>query len=87
MGDAALLEFGDAAKYLRMTQLELLELQTQSKVSDGKKYVWVTKTDTAYEKAVIDEIVDGTAHCTRLVDQKKMKMSEEEAEESRVKDL
>jgi hypothetical protein len=37
MGDAALAQFGDAAKYLRMTDMEKMQLVAESKVSDGKK--------------------------------------------------
>ena len=76
-GDAFLAQFGDAAPYLRMSDAERFALMGETKINAGKKYVWVPKTDTAYEKGLLKEIKDGTAYITRLCDDKEVKMKEE----------
>jgi myosin heavy subunit len=76
-GDAFLAQFGAAAPYLRMSDLEKMKLMGETKLNSGKKYIWVPKTDTAYEKGLLKEVKDGTAYITRLCDDKEMKMKEE----------
>jgi myosin heavy subunit len=76
-GDAALEQFGPAAPYLRMTEMEKLKLQAEDKGNAGKKYVWVAKADTAYEKGLLKKVEDGIAFIERCCDQKEIKMAEE----------
>merc|ERR1712127_670083 len=45
--------------------------------SQGKKFVWVPKADTAYEKGLLKRVEGGTAFIERLIDGKEMKMAEE----------
>ncbi|XP_036388524.1 myosin-7-like [Megalops cyprinoides] len=52
-------EFGEAAAYLRKTELELLAAQTLA--FDGKKRVWVPDEKQAYIEVEIKEITDGKA--------------------------
>ncbi|KAG7472422.1 hypothetical protein MATL_G00108540 [Megalops atlanticus] len=52
-------EFGEAAPYLRKTELELLAAQTLA--FDGKKRVWVPDEKQAYIEVEIKEITDGKA--------------------------
>ena len=61
-GDAFLEQFRDAAPFLRMTELEKMKLANEQKVGDGKKFVWVSKSDEAYTKAQLQKIEDGTAY-------------------------
>ena len=76
-GDAFLEQFGSAAPYLRMSEQEKFKLMGETKLNAGKKYVWVPKTDTAYEKGLLKEIKDGTAYIQRLCDDKEVKMKED----------
>ena len=76
-GDGFLAQFGDAAPYLRMSEQEKFKLMGETKLNAGKKFVWVPKTDTAYEKGLLKKIENGTAFIERLCDQKEMKMKEE----------
>ncbi|KAI1892781.1 hypothetical protein AGOR_G00137060 [Albula goreensis] len=52
-------EFGEAASFLRKTELELLAAQTLA--FDGKKRVWVPDEKQAYIDVEIKEITDGKA--------------------------
>ena len=76
-GDAFLAQFGAAAPYLRMSEGEKFKLMGQTKLNSGKKFVWVPKTDTAYEKGLLKKVEDGVAFIERVCDQKEMKMKEE----------
>ena len=77
-GDAFLEQFGDAAQYLRMSDEEKFKLAGETKLNAGKKFVWVPKADTAYEKGLLEKVEDGVAYITRLCDNKEIKMKEEE---------
>ena len=76
-GDAFLAQFGAAACYLRMSEKEKFALMGETKLNSGKKFVWVPKTDTAYEKGIVKKIEDGVAIIERCCDQKELKMKED----------
>ena len=59
-GDAFLEQFGNAAQYLRMSEEEKYKLMADTKADQGKKFVWVPKADTAYEKGLLKKVEDGT---------------------------
>ena len=77
-GDAFLEQFGDAACYLRMSDEEKYRLAGETKMNAGKRFIWVPKADTAYEKGLLEKVEDGIAYVTRLCDRKEIKMKEEE---------
>merc|ERR1712066_274348 len=77
-GDAFLEQFGNAACYLRMSDEEKYKLMADTKADQGKKFVWVPKGDTLYEKGLLKKVEDGMAYIERLCDGKEIKMKEEE---------
>merc|ERR1712045_149066 len=77
-GDAFLEQFGNAACYLRMSDDERYKLMADTKADQGKKFVWVPKQDTLYEKGLLNKVEDGMAYVERLCDGKEIKMKEEE---------
>ena len=58
-GDAFLEQFGNAACYLRMSDEEKYKLMADTKADQGKKFVWVPKGDTLYEKGLLKKVEDG----------------------------
>ena len=77
-GDAFLEQFGPAAPYLRMSDEEKFKLMGETKAISGKKFVWVPKAETAYERGLLLKVEDGMAIIERLCDKKEIKMKEEE---------
>ena len=65
-GDAFLEQFGSAATYLRMSDEEKYKLMGETKANQGKKFVWVPKSDTAYEKALLKKVDGGMAYMERV---------------------
>jgi myosin heavy subunit len=76
-GDAFLEQFGDAACYLRMSDTEKMKLQGETKLNQGKKFVWVPKSEELYTKGELIEVCDGKAKIKRLIDNKEVTLSEE----------
>ena len=59
---------GNAAQYLRLTDMEMLEVRNAP--FEGKTAMWVPYSETGYTKAYKMGEKDGKIECKRLVDDK-----------------
>ncbi|XP_039257328.1 myosin-7-like [Styela clava] len=71
--------FQDAAPYLRMSQQELLELQTQK--PDGKKYAWVPAENDSYLRGEVLSIEGGKCKLKSLDGEKEVTLKEEDLQQ------
>merc|ERR1712061_82933 len=60
-----------------MSDTEKMKLQGETKLNQGKKFVWVPKSEELYTKGELIEVVDGKAKINRLIDNKEVTLSEE----------
>lgn len=70
--------FQDAAQYLRMSQQEMLELQTQK--PDGKKYAWVPDKQHAYLQGEVISSEGGKAKLKTLEEGKEVTLKEDDVQ-------
>merc|ERR1712066_1218826 len=81
--DAFLEQFGEGGQYLRMSTAERLKLAGETKLNQGKKFVWCPKSEEAYVKGELLEVADGKAKIQRA-DGKEIVMKEEDMYDEQV---
>merc|ERR1739848_309322 len=60
-----------------MSDTERLKNTADDKLNQGKKFVWVPKSEELYVKSELVEVKDGKATCKRICDGKEVVLSEE----------